>query len=224
MLTRGDANVIPDEAIRIDALVGRTTAASAWQETTSQRNWRLIVETLFRASPRIAQRIVPALWQLRRLTLATFGAVSRYGVTGVLARLWAKTFGRMLDVDVVYTLRAPASPEFAPVAPFRYERHASSSPVFDEAAKVLRVDVDKRREQEVFVATDPRDETVAACSFNDRATGAVAAQRGVAVLPRYRGHGLATREWWRSSITSARRIVLRAECSQSSALAPSSGG
>jgi GNAT superfamily N-acetyltransferase len=191
MLTRGDANAIPDEAVSLDALVGRVIAAEPWQESVTQRVWRLLVANAFRVSPSLARIVVPALWQIRRVALGTFSVFARYGVAGVVARVWTKTFGRVLDVDVVFTLRVASAQPFAPLPPFRYERHASSSPRFDEAARLLRVDADKRREQEVFVAIDNSDETLAACTFNDRVAGNVAHQRGVAVLPRYRGRGLA---------------------------------
>lgn len=193
MLTRGDANPIPDLPVERDALVGRAIAAAPYVETRWQRVSRVFIASLFRIAPLLVTLTVPLLWQLRRVALAMQAVLGRYGMTGVLARGWSKTFGRIVDVEIVYTMRLPSAQPFPQHAMYRYERHNAASERFDEAARLLRVDAAKRREQEVFVAIDSSDESVAACTFNDRVAGGVAHQRGVATAPRHRGRGLAAR-------------------------------
>jgi hypothetical protein len=70
MLTRGDANPIPDLPVRREALVGRATAIASYDESASQRFNRHVVQIAFRVAPFIARSLVPLLWQVRRVVVA----------------------------------------------------------------------------------------------------------------------------------------------------------
>jgi ribosomal protein S18 acetylase RimI-like enzyme len=186
MLTRGDANAVPDLPIRRDALVGRVAGAGHFHETRAQRISRaIIVATLAIGAP-LAGWTVPILWQLTRARELW----RRYGVIGLLARLWSKTLGSLLDVDVVMTVRITPPPAIAAIPGYRFERVGCDAPAFFEAARLLAVDARKRMAQEVFIAIDERDGSVAACSFSDRLDGTIAHQRGISVDARHRGHSL----------------------------------
>jgi hypothetical protein len=70
MLTRGDANPIPDVPVAREALIGRVAGVADYLETARQRFHRRIVQVAFRVSPVIARGLVPVMWQLRRFALA----------------------------------------------------------------------------------------------------------------------------------------------------------
>jgi hypothetical protein len=70
MLTRGDANAVPDLPIAREALVGRAIGVAGYVETAGQRFNRRLVLTAFRVTPFIAGALVPVLWHLRRVALA----------------------------------------------------------------------------------------------------------------------------------------------------------
>jgi len=70
MLTRGDANPIPDLPVAREALIGRAVGVADYRETARQRFHRRIVQSAFRVAPVIARGLVPMLWQLRRVALA----------------------------------------------------------------------------------------------------------------------------------------------------------
>lgn len=114
----------------------------------------------------------------------------RYGLLGTAAHIWARTFGLIFDVNVVYSMRTRDLAGFERAPGFRYERVPSSSPRFDEAAALLRVDPSKRRNQEVFIAVSEADDRIAACVFNDLLTSQCGEVRGLVVSPRHRGHAL----------------------------------
>ena len=72
-LTRGDANVVPDVPVPVDALIGRITGVSegeairavpALEERGLQRVARAVSIAAFRIGPRSARAVVSALWRL----------------------------------------------------------------------------------------------------------------------------------------------------------------
>jgi signal peptidase I len=70
MLARGDANPIPDLPVSADALIGRALSAAPYRETGWQTFNRQLVVIAFRIAPALARRVVPLLWQIRRVVLA----------------------------------------------------------------------------------------------------------------------------------------------------------
>jgi hypothetical protein len=64
MLTRGDANAVPDLPVRREALVGRASGVAAQRESRSQRFNRIAVRTLLAAHPSLARLGVAFLWRL----------------------------------------------------------------------------------------------------------------------------------------------------------------
>ncbi|HKO02225.1 MAG TPA: S24 family peptidase, partial [Thermoanaerobaculia bacterium] len=76
MLTRGDANPVPDLPITRDALVGRV-AAPRYDESAWQRRSRLIVTSVFRIAPRLSRLLIALLWQIRRAWLGSAGLFLR---------------------------------------------------------------------------------------------------------------------------------------------------
>jgi hypothetical protein len=70
MLARGDANPIPDLPIAADALIGHALSAPSYAETRWQTFNRQLVVMVFRIAPALVRRLVPLLWQIRRVVLA----------------------------------------------------------------------------------------------------------------------------------------------------------
>lgn len=117
----------------------------------------------------------------------------RWGLFGSAGLFWSRTLGRVVDLTLVLEWEiATATTHFAPVPGYRYEKAPVSgdSRPAQEAAALLRVRLDERLEQDLFVASTP-DGQVVGCTWNDPVEGGRAAQRGVAVAPLHRGKGLA---------------------------------
>jgi hypothetical protein len=71
LLARGDANPIPDLPVAADALIGRAVSVAAWSETKWQSFNRLLIVSVFRLAPPLVRYLVPLLWQVRRVVLAS---------------------------------------------------------------------------------------------------------------------------------------------------------
>ncbi len=195
MLTRGDANAVPDLPIERDALIGRVTTVAGvspapFMERTAQTVARRAVDSALSVGVAPARWLVHATWRMWGTNAKAESAWKLYGALGFLARVWSHTLGMLVDVDVVYTGRFPPPVSFVPVNGYRYKRVRTGSPLFVEAARVLRVDEAGRRHNEAFVAVDETDGHVAACTFSDPVDGPVGFNRGVATDPRHRGKGL----------------------------------
>ena len=117
----------------------------------------------------------------------------RRGFLGFLGLLWSRTLGGVVDVSLVLEWEmAAADARFVPVPAYRYARVPVSEDSREarEAAALLRVRIDERQQQDLFVASTD-DGHVVGCTWNDPVTGGRAAQRGVAIAPLYRRKGLA---------------------------------
>jgi signal peptidase I len=85
LLTRGDANAIPDQPVPAAEIIGRVVAMRTEDgmkpvpehgETAQQRTMRQIVSCLMRLTPSLARIAVPLLWQSRRVVHAIARAVA----------------------------------------------------------------------------------------------------------------------------------------------------
>ena len=116
---------------------------------------------------------------------------SRYGVLGLAGRAWSRTFGRLLDVGLVLEWELETSAcRVAPVPGYDYARAATvDSTEARDAAAILRVSLEGREGQDLFVARSGG--RVVGCTWNDPVRGGRASQRGVAVLAPHRRKGLA---------------------------------
>jgi ribosomal protein S18 acetylase RimI-like enzyme len=113
----------------------------------------------------------------------------RRGLLGLLGLLWSRSLGRILDVSLVWEWEiATAGTDFVPVRGYRYAEVAVTQEA--EAAALLRVRLDERQQQDLFVATTEAGQVVG-CTWNDPVEGGRAAQRGVAIAPLHRRQGLA---------------------------------
>ena len=118
---------------------------------------------------------------------------SRRGLLGLLGLLWSQTLGRIVDVSLVSEWEiATAGTDFVPVRGYRYAEVAVAQEAQEvrEAAALLRVRLDERLQQDLFVATTEAGQVVG-CTWNDPIEGGRAAQRGVAIAPLHRRQGLA---------------------------------
>lgn len=191
MMTRGDANEVVDAPIPRSAIVGRVVNEMPMcRESKAQRRNRRFAEAAFALGRRPAQVMIATLWLLHRLNARVQTAWALYGVRGFLARLWSRTGGRLIDMDVIVTGRFPPPPEFVPVPGYRYECVGSESPRWQEAVRMLNVDPSTRGEQLAFVAISESDGSTAACSLAERPAGPVGFNRGGTADPRHRGHSL----------------------------------
>ena len=86
MLTRGDANVVPDLPVRREALVGRVVSTNLCDETGAQRKSRAIVTAMLTLGAPFARLTVAILWRLIRVNEVW----RRHGLSGVFARLWSR--------------------------------------------------------------------------------------------------------------------------------------
>ena len=202
ILTRGDANPIPDHPVATAGLIGRVTAVErenswqsppAWTETGEQKIARGLATLAMSLGVGTARAVITLMWAFRGTAAKSVVGWRSYGPAGFLARVWSRTGGAVFDVDIVRTGHFVAPSSVEPVEGYRFERVDSRSPRFVEAARLLRVDAEKRDGQEAFVAIDTRTETVAACAFSDRGPAAVAHNRGVVSAPSHRGRSLAGR-------------------------------
>ena len=114
---------------------------------------------------------------------------ARYGAAGVAARIWSRTFGLIVDVDLTTTVRVPLPVSFSPLPGYRYERVVAGTPRFVEAAVLLHVDPRERLRQEAYVAI-AADDSVVACTFNDPVSEQIAHGRGTNVALDHRGRSL----------------------------------
>jgi hypothetical protein len=85
LLTRGDANAIPDQPVARTAMIGRVVAMVSdagragvphYAETAEQRRMRRIVSALMRLAMPAARFAVPLLWQARRAAHAVARALA----------------------------------------------------------------------------------------------------------------------------------------------------
>lgn len=103
------------------------------------------------------------------------------------------TFGRLLDVRILFELELPTSRAHFEALPgfgweqIRVEQDPESA---GAAARLLGVRLDRRREQQLFVARNP-ERHIVACTWNEPAESEKARHRGVAVARGWRGLGLA---------------------------------
>lgn len=195
MLTRGDANTVPDLPVARDALVGRVKAIAGapvpqQRETAVRSLARRIASAALAIGTRPARLLIGLMWRIWGANAKAVTTVRLYGASGFLARVWSHTIGRVFDVNVIYTGRFVAPPSFTPVPGYRYERARAGSPRFDEAVRMLGGDAAKRAHYEAFVAIDENDGTLAACTFADAVDGPLAFNRGGAADPRHRGKSL----------------------------------
>ena len=117
----------------------------------------------------------------------------RRGFLGLVGVLWSRSLGRVVDVSLVLEWEmTTADARFVPVPGCRYAKAPvrEDSREAREAAALLRVRIDERRHQDLFVAATDEGHVVG-CTWNDPVTGGRAAQRGVAIAPLYRRRGLA---------------------------------
>lgn len=117
----------------------------------------------------------------------------RRGFLGLLGLLWSRSLGRIVDVSLVLEWEMAADDaRFVPVPAYRYARAPVSEDSREarEAAALLRVRIDERQQQDLFVAATDEGHVVG-CTWNDPVAGGRAAQRGVAIAPLYRRKGLA---------------------------------
>jgi hypothetical protein len=95
MLTRGDANAIPDLPLALDAVIGRVTGQESaagweglpqWSESAAQRRARTFATFMLAIGAPVARLAILLLWQLHRLG----EALRRRGLLGIAARLWRR--------------------------------------------------------------------------------------------------------------------------------------
>jgi predicted N-acetyltransferase YhbS len=116
----------------------------------------------------------------------------RHGALGLAGLFWSHTLGRMVDLSLVleWEIAAPST-RFVPVPGYRYEKESvRDSAEAREAATLLRVRLDERRQQDLFVVSTDVGRVVG-CTWNDPVQNGRAAQRGVAIAPLHRRRGLA---------------------------------
>jgi predicted GNAT family acetyltransferase len=101
--------------------------------------------------------------------------------------------GRIVDLALVLEWEiATAEVRWEPIPGYRY----GEAPVLEdsrearEAAALLRVRLDERQRQDLFIASTDVGQVVG-CTWNDPVAGGRAAQRGVVVAPLHRRKGLA---------------------------------
>ena len=196
ILTRGDANPIPDLPVERETLIGRITSVAGNAvpqpaETRSQSLARHLASAALALGAAPARLMLRFMWRLWGTNLKAATAWRLYGAPGFLARVWSHTVGAIIDIDVIYTGRFTPTETFTPVKGYRYERAQAGSPRFTEAVRMLRSDEVKRAQYDAFLAIDQRDDSLAACTFSEGADGPVAFNRGVAADPRHRGKSLA---------------------------------
>jgi GNAT superfamily N-acetyltransferase len=118
--------------------------------------------------------------------------LSRWGLSGFAGLLWNRTLGRIVDLTLVLEWEmTTADTRFVPVSGYRY----GEAPVSDdsrearEAAALLRVRLDQRQRQDLFVTSTEVGQVVG-CTWNDPVADGRAAQRGVVIAPLHRRKGL----------------------------------
>jgi ribosomal protein S18 acetylase RimI-like enzyme len=117
---------------------------------------------------------------------------ARRGLQGLAGSLWSRTLGRLFDVSLVLEWEvAAAGARFAPVPGYQYAQApvSADSRVACEAAALLRVCLDERTSQDLFVVSSAQGQVVG-CTWNDAVEDGRAAQRGVAIDPLHRRKGL----------------------------------
>lgn len=130
---------------------------------------------------------------LRNLGPALRDAARRLGALGLAGRAWSSTFGKLLDVRILFECELPTSRvRFEAVPPFFFERiRVEQDPESAEAAaRLLGVRLEQRRTHQLFVARN-RERRIVACTWNEPAESEKARHRGVAVARGCRGLGLA---------------------------------
>lgn len=219
ILTRGDANAVPDVPVGSEAVIGvaqQIRAGNAWnpipshRESRAQRLYRVIGAALLPRSRTVTSLLVRLLFRIHGAASTAAAAWWRYGLPGFAARMWSRTGGRLVDVDLVFTGRFRVEPFLAAPEGYRFERVEADSPLFVAAAGLLRVDPGARTSQEAFVAIDSPG-TVAAAAFADRPAGTVGFNRGVATDERHRGRALAASLLRFQAAELGRRGVLEVE-------------
>jgi ribosomal protein S18 acetylase RimI-like enzyme len=117
----------------------------------------------------------------------------RRGLFGSAGLLWSQTLGRLVDLTLVLEWEITAAEaHFVAVPGHRYAETPVSddSPEAREAAALLRVRLDERRRQDLFVVAVEAGQVVGS-TWNDPVQNGRAAQRGVVIAPPHRRQGLA---------------------------------
>jgi GNAT superfamily N-acetyltransferase len=190
IITRGDANLLPDFPLAEEAVVGVIHDVGAPAASRSQRAVLALTHVALAVDRRAAKFFLKTAWWL---AVRVPDAYRRIGVLGLLKRLYSRTGGYLLEINPVIEWTTPArQSNVTPPAGYRLrEVSASESGVIAAAARVLGTRLETRAGQQLFVALDPFG-GIAACTWNapPRPDGKVR-HRGVAVDPHHRARGLA---------------------------------
>ncbi len=119
--------------------------------------------------------------------------LGRWGILGSAGLLWSRTLGRIVDLTLVLEWEITVTDtRFVPVPGYRYTEVPVSEDSREarEAAALLRVRLDERQRQNLFVASTDLGQVVG-CTWNDPVENGRAAQRGVVIAPLHRRKGLA---------------------------------
>jgi GNAT superfamily N-acetyltransferase len=130
---------------------------------------------------------------LRNLGPALRDAAQRLGALGLAGRAWTSTFGRLLDVRILFECELPTSgARFEALPGFSWEQiRVEQDPESAEAAaRLIGVRLDQRRTHQLFVVRNP-ERRIVACTWNEPPESEKARHRGVAVARGWRGLGLA---------------------------------
>jgi ribosomal protein S18 acetylase RimI-like enzyme len=192
VLPRGDANPVPDLPIRREDVIGVVKSPMpAHAERRVQAAYRTIAARLV-DRPWVARFIIRSMWAGHSAVSGAAGGWRRYGLAGFLARLWSRTGGRLIDLDIVLTGRFSVAGAPVALEGYRFERGGPQSRWFAPAAALLRVGLESRREQEAFVAIEASSGTLAGAAFGEGSSSPIAHNRGIGVDPRHRGRGVAS--------------------------------
>lgn len=130
---------------------------------------------------------------LRNLDATLRDARRRLGALGLAGRAWSLSVGRLVDFRVLFECELQTSlarlPEPSEISYGRV-RIPEQPEVAAESARLLKVSLDQRSGQQLFVARDPAGRVVA-CTWNEQPEEGQARHRGIAVDRQWRGRGIA---------------------------------